>query len=112
MNGTDTVGLPWVVILGFIRITTNRRILDNPLDVAGACGRVRTWLARPQVILIDPSVRHADVFFAMLESLGAAGNLTTDAHLAALTIEHQAELHSADTDMARFSGLKWLNPLR
>lgn len=112
MNGTDTVGLPWVVILGFIRITTNRRILDNPLDVAGACGRVRSWLARPQVILIDPSVRHADIFFAMLESLGAAGNLTTDAHLASLTIEHQAELHSADTDMARFSGLKWLNPLR
>ncbi|MCY3815682.1 MAG: type II toxin-antitoxin system VapC family toxin [Gammaproteobacteria bacterium] len=112
MNGTDTVGLPWAVILGFIRITTNRRILDKPLDVAGSCRRVRSWLARPQVILIEPGVRHADIFFAMLESLGTAGNLTTDAHLAALTIEHQARLHSTDADMARFPGLKWLNPLR
>ena len=112
MNGTGTVGLPWIVILGFIRISTNRRILDNPLDVAGACRRVRSWLDRPQTILIDAGARHADIFFTMLESLGTAGNLTTDAHLAALTIEHQAELHSADADMARFPGLKWLNPLR
>ncbi|MDE0680359.1 MAG: type II toxin-antitoxin system VapC family toxin [Gammaproteobacteria bacterium] len=112
MNGTEAVGLPWAVILGFVRITTNRRILDNPLDVAGACRRVRSWLARPQVILIEPGVRHADLFFRMLESAGTAGNLTTDAHLAALTIEHQAKLHSTDADMVRFSGLKWLNPLR
>ena len=111
MNGTGTVGLPWVAILGFIRIATNPKILDNPLDVSGACTRVRSWLHRPQTALIHPGDRHADILFDLLEAAGSAGNLTTDAHLAALAIEHQAELHSTDADMARFPGLRWTNPL-
>ena len=111
MNGTGTVGLPWVAILGFIRIATHPKILDNPLDVSSACTRVRSWLARPQTALIHPGDRHADILFDLLEGVGSAGNLTTDAHLAALAIEHQAELHSTDADMARFRGLRWTNPL-
>ena len=111
MNGAGTVGLPWAAILGFIRIATNPKILDNPLDVSGACRRVRSWLARPQTALIHPGDRHADILFGLLDEAGSAGNLTTDAHLAALAIEHQAELHSTDADMARFRGLRWTNPL-
>lgn len=111
LNGSDSVGLPWVAILGFIRIATHPKVLDNPLDVGGACGRVRSWLDRPQAILIHPGDRHADILFDLLEAAGSAGNLTTDAHLAALAIEHQAELHSTDADMARFPGLRWVNPL-
>ena len=111
LNGTGTVGLPWATILGFIRIATNPKILDNPLDVSSACTRVRSWLARPQTALIHPGDRHADILFDLLEEAGSAGNLTTDAHLAALAIEHQAELHSTDADMVRFRGLRWTNPL-
>ena len=111
MNGSGTVGLPWVAILGFIRIATHPKILDNPLDAGGACSRVRSWLARPQTALVHPGDRHADILFDLLESAGSAGNLTTDAHLAALAIEHQAELHSTDADMARFPGLRWVNPI-
>ncbi len=111
MNGTETVGLPWIAILGFIRISTHAKILDNPLDVSGACRRVRSWLDRPQTALIHPGTRHAYILFGLLEAVGAAGNLTTDAHLAALAIEHQAEMHSTDADMARFPGLRWTNPL-
>ena len=111
MNGTGAVGLAWVAILGFIRIATNPKILDNPLDVSSTCAHVRSWLGRPQTLLIHPGDRHTDILFDLLEATGAAGNLTTDAHLAALAIEHQAELHSTDADMARFPGLRWLNPL-
>ena len=111
MNGADSVGLAWVAVLGFVRISTNPRILENPLDVGGACTRVRHWLNRPQAVIIHPGARHADILFSLLESAGVAGNLTTDAHLAALAIEHGAELHSTDADMARFPGLKWTNPL-
>ncbi len=111
MNGTETVGLPWIAILGFIRISTHAKILDNPLDVGGACRRVRSWLDRPQTALIHPGTRHADILFGLIEVVGTAGNLTTDAHLAALAIEHQAEMHSTDADMARFPGLRWTNPL-
>lgn len=85
--------------------------MRNPLRAGDACQRVRSWLAQPQTLLVDPGGRHADILFQLLEALGAAGNLTTDAHLAALAIEHQAVLHSTDADMARFPGLKWINPL-
>ena len=111
MNGTDSVGLPWVAMLGFIRIATNPRILDNPLPVSGACARVGAWVDRPQTVIVHPGERHADILFGLLVAVGSAGNLTTDAHLAALAIEHQAELHSTDADMARFPGLRWTNPL-
>ena len=83
MNGTETVGLPWIAILGFIRISTHAKILDNPLDVGGACRRVRSWLDRPQTALIHPGTRHADILFGLIEAVGTPGDLTPDAHLAA-----------------------------
>jgi hypothetical protein len=105
------VGLAWVVILGFVRITTHPRILANPLPPADACRHAESWLAQPQVLLVHPGERHAAILFDLLRRLGTAGNLTTDAHLAALAIEHQVELQSTDADFARFSGLSWRNPL-
>jgi toxin-antitoxin system PIN domain toxin len=111
LNGTQPVGLAWVAILGFIRISTHRQILARPLTVADACGRAREWLARPYAAVLEPGERHAEILFGLLEALGTAGNLTTDAHLAALAIEHQAELHSTDADFTRFAGLRWTNPI-
>jgi uncharacterized protein len=111
LNGTRPVGLAWVTALGFIRLTTHRQVLANPLPAPAACARVRSWLAQPSVTILHPGTRHADVLFGLLETLGTGGNLTTDAHLAALCIEHQAELHSTDADFARFQGLRWVNPV-
>jgi toxin-antitoxin system PIN domain toxin len=111
LNGSRPVGLAWVVLLGFIRIATHRQILDNPLSVSTACSHVRAWLARPYVSVLHPGDRHAEILFGLLEGLGTAANLTTDAHLAALAIEHQAELHSTDADFGRFDGVRWVNPL-
>lgn len=111
LNGTRPVGLAWVGVLGFIRIATHRQILANPMPVTTVCAHARTWLSQPYVSILDPGARHAEIVFGLLESLGTAANLTTDAHLAALAIEHQAELHSTDADFARFPGLRWSNPL-
>ena len=111
MNGTVTVGLPWAAILGFVGVTTDRTILDRPLDAYGAFARVRSWLDRPQTAIVHPGERHADILFDLLDEAGTAADLTAAAHLAALAIEHQAELHSTDADMARFPGLRWRNPL-
>lgn len=111
MNGSGLVGLPWVGILGFVRITTHRHILRHPLPVDAACDAARSWLGQPQVSLLHPGDRHAEILFGLLAALGTAGNLTTDAHLAALAIEHQAELHTTDADFRRFPGLRWTNPL-
>lgn len=111
LNGTVTVALSWAMLLGYIRLTTHRHVVAHPLSPAAACGHVRAWLDQPYVTVIDPGPRHAGILFGLLETLGTAGNLTTDAHLAALAIEHQAELHSTDVDFARFPGLRWRNPL-
>jgi uncharacterized protein len=111
MNSTQPVGLAWAVILGFIRLTTNRQVLTHPLTPTVACAHARAWLGQPYVSIAHPGDRHAEILFRLLESAGTAANLTTDAHLAALAMEHQAELHSTDTDFARFAGLRWTNPI-
>lgn len=111
LNSARPVGLSWVAVLGFIRIGTHPRVWTHPLPVAVACRHARAWVTHPHVTLIDPGARHAEILFGLLESLGTSGNLTTDAHLAALAIEHQAELHSTDADFSRFPGLRWRNPL-
>lgn len=111
LNRPEPLGLAWVTMLGFIRIATHPRIMATPLPAAEACAHVGEWLARPQVSVIEPGPRHAEILFPLFQKLGTAGNLTTDAHLAALAIEHQAELQSTDADFARFPGLRWTNPL-
>jgi toxin-antitoxin system PIN domain toxin len=105
------VGLPWVVALGFVRLVTHPRVLAPPLPPEVAIGHVRSWLARPGVRHLEPGPRHLDLLAELVRAAGVAGSLTTDAHLAALAIEHQCELHSNDADFARFPGLRWHNPL-
>jgi uncharacterized protein len=111
LNGTRPVGLPWVVAAGYIRLMTHPRVLREPLTTAQAVGHVQSWLGQPCLLVIEPGKQFPDRFFQFLTELGTAANLTTDAYLAALTLEHQAELHSCDTDFARFKGLRWRNPL-
>jgi toxin-antitoxin system PIN domain toxin len=97
--------------LNLILHSTHRSVFEQSLPAAAACSEVRAWLAQPQVAVLEPGLRHASILFDLLESLGTGGNLTTDAHLAALAIEHQCELCSTDSDFGRFSGLRWSNPL-
>jgi len=105
------VGLAWVTVLGFLRIATNRNALERPLRTEGAVEIVRSWLQQEPVRIVTPGERHAEILFGLLEELGTAGNLTTDAHLAALALEYRAEVATLDTDFARFPGLRWFNPL-
>jgi toxin-antitoxin system PIN domain toxin len=105
------IGMPWAVALGFVRLVTHPRVLEQPLPPALALGYVETWLEHSCVRILDPGPRHVRLLHALFEAAGVAGSLTTDAHLAALAIEHQCELHSNDGDFARFPGLRWHNPL-
>ena len=111
LNGDEPVRLPWAVILGFIRLSTHRSVLVVPLVAAVALEHVREWLERPNVEVLEPGAQHLAILAGLLGRAGVAGNLVTDAHLAALAIEHQAELQSNDTDFGRFAGLRWRNPL-
>ena len=111
MTGREPVGIPWVVVLGFIRLVTHPAVLEAPLPPKAALARVGQWFAREHVQSLDPGPRHLVILERLFEATGVGGSLTTDTHLAALAIEHQGELHSSDADFARFPGLRWHNPL-
>lgn len=111
LSSRQTVGIPWVVILGFVRVMTSRVVLIDPMEPEGALGHVRSWLERPQAHAVVPGPRHLEIMSAIMRAARASGRLTTDAHLAAIAIENQAELHSNDADFSRFPGLRWVNPL-
>lgn len=111
LSGSEIVGIPWIVILGFIRISTNRRVFDDPILPEKALEIVDGWLRRSCTHVLHPSAEHWLSLKAHLIELGAAGNITSDAHLATLAIENGATLYSADNDFARFKKLKWKNPL-
>lgn len=112
LNGKTPVGLSWLAISGFLRLMTHPRVLAQPLPVVQATTLVRSWLVQAPVRMLQPGSKFPEIFLRQLEQVGTAGNLTTDAQLAALAIEHQAELHSNDADFSRFTGLRWVNPLR
>jgi toxin-antitoxin system PIN domain toxin len=111
LTADETVGLPWAVVLGFVRLVTNRTITPRPLRPAQALEIVDDWLAQPSVRIAEPTERHWGILKDLLGNTGTAANLTTDAHLAALAIEHGATLCSADRDFGRFERLRVRNPL-
>lgn len=111
LSGSEPVCLCWTVISAFVRIGTNPRVFEHPLSLDEATSRVQGWLDQPCTRIVAPTERHWDVFRQLLVDGKATANLVTDAHLAALSIEHGCELQSTDSDFSRFPKLKWRNPL-
>jgi uncharacterized protein len=111
ISGPETVGLPWIVLLAFLRLTTRSGLFQKPLSVAAAFELIDTWLQQPSVAVPEPTARHLQTMRDLLLPLSTGGNLTSDAYLAALAVEHGAELCSTDNDFARFNRLRWRNPL-
>ncbi len=111
LSGSEPVGLPPVILFGFLRISTNPRVFKNPMTPSEASQHIRSWLAQPVAQILEPRSEHIEQVLQSLEKLGTAGNLVTDAQIAALAGEHDATLHTNDTDFMRFPGLKRFNPL-
>jgi toxin-antitoxin system PIN domain toxin len=111
LSDAASVGLPWVVVLAFLRICTSARVFERPLSLDQATSIMDDWLSLPGVRLIAPGHNHWPVLRELLAATGTAGNLTTDAHIAALAIEHGAIVYAADNGFKRFSGVRHINPL-
>jgi toxin-antitoxin system PIN domain toxin len=112
LSGVETVAFSWNVLLAFVRLTTRPGLFERSLPVETAFEVVAAWLGQPSATVIHPGPRHLRILRDLLTPWGTGGNLTSDAHLAALAIEHGAELCSCDRDFARFPGLRWEDPLR
>lgn len=111
LSAAETFAFAWAVLLAFVRLATNPRVFASPLSVDEAFDIVGSWLDQPCAVVVHPTDRHPQVLRELLGPLGTAGNLASDAHLAALAIEHGGELCSADADFARFPRVRWTNPL-
>jgi len=111
LSGTEPVGLAHVVVFGFMRIGTNSRVFHNPMTPFEAAEHIRSWQAQSMVQLLEPRADHVAQVLKLLETLGTAGNLVTDAQLAALALENEGVLHTGDADFLRFRGLRWFNPI-
>ena len=109
LSGDEAIGLPACVIFSFVRLTTNPRAFRDPFSAEEAIEIVRSWLEHPPVVIIEATYR--DEVFRLLKEAGTAGNLVSDAQIAAIALQEEATLHTADTDFLRFRGLKSFDPL-
>lgn len=110
LGGTEAIGFAWSVILAFLRVGTSRAAFADPLTVEDAADQVEDWLAQPPAVVVEPTPRHLGLVRGLLAHTGTAANLVTDAHLAALALEHGAEIVSFDRDFQRFPGVRWSMP--
>jgi uncharacterized protein len=104
------VAFAWTVLVAFLRLSTRSGIFPRPLSVDDALRVIERWLAHSRALVVHPGEQHTHIIGRLLRSVGTAGNLTTDAHLAALAIEHGATVLSFDRDFARFEGVQWKLP--
>jgi toxin-antitoxin system PIN domain toxin len=111
LSGDEPVGFCPSVVFAFVRIGTNPRAFAKPLTIKEAAARVEEWLAQPVTHVFDTDADDVRQALALLLGFGAAGDLTTDAQLAALALRHRAVVHTADIDFARFPRVRWHNPL-
>ena len=110
LNGREGVGLAWIALLAFVRLSTRADLFPRPLDVGRAMDVVEAWLSAPAAVAVQPTPRHAAVLRGLLAPFGTAANLVNDAHLAALAVEHDAVVVSFDRDLGRFPGVRWEEP--
>lgn len=112
LSGSEEIGFAWVVLLAVLRLTTKPAVFAHPLRPNEAFDIIDQWLAQPCSLIVHPTVRHAGLLHGLISAVGTAGNLTTDAHLAALSVEHGAAICSYDSDFSRFPGVVLVDPDR
>lgn len=105
------LGLAWIVILAFLRISTNAKPYAHALSLTEASGIVDELLAETNVSIVDPGSGHWSLLKSVAQDAAVQRNLYVDAHLAALAIEHDAALCTNDRDFLRFKGLRIVNPI-
>ena len=111
LSGTENVGVPLAVSVGFVRLSTSPTVVSPPLTSAEAIAVVQNWFEHPHFIHVDSGTEHFAHMAQCLAAAGRSGKLVTDAHIAALALDHDAEIHTADRDFRLFPNVRTHNPL-
>lgn len=110
-SGSEPVRIPWPAVNAFLRLMTKQSLFARPLTIEEAVAIVDEWFTTPAVAVVEPGPQYWPIFREVTRATQATGNLIPDAEIAALTIEHDATLYTADSDFRRFAGLRVVNPL-
>ncbi len=111
LSSNQQVGLAWITCMAYVRIFTNPRAVESPLSIEEATTTVDRWISQPVVQILNPTASFWSILQPLLIESQANANLSSDAYLAALAMDHDCELCSTDADFSRFKGLRWRNPL-
>jgi uncharacterized protein len=112
LNGQTRVGFPWQTVSAFARIMTNPRVYASPLTPTEVWMFVDRWLATPVAWIPEPGPAYGRILRRLMVDHDIRGPLVTDALIAALAEDHGVSVASFDTDFARFTEIRWVNPRR
>jgi toxin-antitoxin system PIN domain toxin len=105
-----TFAMSELVLSGFVRIVTNRKIFPTPTTLVTALAEVERIWNLPNCVRISPGAKHFDEFVRLCRDGRVTGKLVADAYLAALATESGCTWITFDRDFARFPGLDWQEP--
>ena len=110
-TGVEPLGIPSMVMSGFLRVVTHPRVFAEPTPIEVALEFAEVLHRSPAVVPVAPGERHWQIFTDLCRRLGARGNAVPDAFLAAIAIEQGATWVSTDRGFAGVPGLRWVHPL-
>jgi toxin-antitoxin system PIN domain toxin len=111
IQGDEAYAVSDVVLTGFLRVVTNKRVYQDPAPLSEAIEFAETVRNQPHAVMINPGPRFWGIFASICVMADAKAKLIPDAYLAALAIEHGCEFITADSDFSRFHQLRWRHPL-
>lgn len=107
INNDEPLAISEIVLSSFIRIITSTKIFNNAFSMSEALIFADSLREIPNVKLVVPGASHWDIFKKLCLELNPKSGSVTDVYFAALAIEYDCELVSADKGFVRYPGLRW-----
>ena len=111
MREIGTEGSCSATLGAVIRIATHRKVFKTPTPLSDVLLFIDGVRDAPSFVLLEPGLQHWGLMERLCRVVGVTGNLVSDAYLAALALEADAELITADRDFAKFPRLRFRHPL-
>lgn len=105
LQGSERLSLIDIVLVGFLRIVTNRRAFKTPSTIAEALEFANALYTHSNCKRVGSSEAWWKHLTELSAKLNASGNLLTDLHIAAIAINQSATVVTLDKDLKNIPGL-------